>query len=374
MSIKSIIAGLTVIGILVGGLFLSNEFSPRTASVSAVQTGSNSMVISMHEPYLPNDEFSDDYRCFIFDPQLEEDAIVTGFKVNPDQENLVHHVVVFVSSSAIMSQAEAEDRREEGPGWTCFGGPVQGASGDIGNALGTWAPGADNIYPEGTAKTLRAGTKLIVQIHYSLLGTGEILPDSSSLELFTTQDETLRPLLGFTIASPVEIKCPGEYPEDPQDPCHREYAINHVVNPITNGSLHADCQTNLGYYLARDVGDGSAQDVSCEVRVPREAELLGAWGHMHLRGTSLKVVINEGTDEEQLLLYIPRWNFNNQEMYWLDQPIYVNASDKLRITCTYDNSSAIPAPDGSLIEPRYIVWGEGTTDEMCLALLQYTRP
>ena len=40
--------------------------------------------------------------------------------------------------------------------------------------------------------------------------------------------------------------------------------------------------------------------------------------------------------------------------------------DTVRVTCRHDASLR----DG---EPRYVVWGEGTTDEMCLGVLQVTR-
>ena len=43
--------------------------------------------------------------------------------------------------------------------------------------------------------------------------------------------------------------------------------------------------------------------------------------------------------------------------------------DVVRVTCRYDASRA----DAAAATPRYILWGEGTTDEMCLGILQVTR-
>jgi hypothetical protein len=43
----------------------------------------------------------------------------------------------------------------------------------------------------------------------------------------------------------------------------------------------------------------------------------------------------------------------------------VEAGDRVRVTCRHD----VSLRQG---EPRYVVWGEGTTDEMCLAVLQVT--
>ena len=49
--------------------------------------------------------------------------------------------------------------------------------------------------------------------------------------------------------------------------------------------------------------------------------------------------------------------------------------DELRLQCHFDNSAGNqPVVDGVPEEPRDIHWGEGTTDEMCLGMLQITRP
>ena len=47
------------------------------------------------------------------------------------------------------------------------------------------------------------------------------------------------------------------------------------------------------------------------------------------------------------------------------------AGSIVRVSCRYDNSqSKQPVLDGKPQLPRYVVWGEGTTDEMCLGVLQ----
>ena len=56
-----------------------------------------------------------------------------------------------------------------------------------------------------------------------------------------------------------------------------------------------------------------------------------------------------------------------------DEPVPLTPGDVLRVTCVYDNSGPIPGPDGRPLEPRYLVWGEGTTDEMCLGGVSWVR-
>ena len=49
--------------------------------------------------------------------------------------------------------------------------------------------------------------------------------------------------------------------------------------------------------------------------------------------------------------------------------------DRVQVTCRYAQRlrDLLPAFETQR-EDRYIVWGEGTTDEMCLGMLQVTRP
>ena len=87
---------------------------------------------------------------------------------------------------------------------------------------------------------------------------------------------------------------------------------------------------------------------------------------MHLLGRSIRVELNPGTDRARVLLDIPRWDFHWQGAYTLAEPVVAERGDTVRVTCRHDATLR----DG---EPRYVVWGEGTTDEMCLGVLQVTR-
>jgi len=92
---------------------------------------------------------------------------------------------------------------------------------------------------------------------------------------------------------------------------------------------------------------------------------------MHLRGHSIAIALNPATPKARTLLHIPDWDFNWQGQYWFQEPVSLKSGDTLRITFIYANSGPIPGPDGSPIQPRYMTWGEGTTDEMCLGALSF---
>jgi hypothetical protein len=91
---------------------------------------------------------------------------------------------------------------------------------------------------------------------------------------------------------------------------------------------------------------------------------------MHLRGRDISVVLDPGTARERTLLHIPAWDFHWQDVYYLQKPVAVGPGDTVRVRCTFDNSQANqPVVGSSRLAPRYVLWGEGTTDEMCLGML-----
>ena len=45
----------------------------------------------------------------------------------------------------------------------------------------------------------------------------------------------------------------------------------------------------------------------------------------------------------------------------------------VRVTCRHDVHKRMHGEHGVPNVPRYVLWGEGSTDEMCLGILQVTR-
>jgi hypothetical protein len=41
----------------------------------------------------------------------------------------------------------------------------------------------------------------------------------------------------------------------------------------------------------------------------------------------------------------------------------------IRVTCTHDAGLRKLVPQLQPLPPRYVVWGDGTSDEMCLGLI-----
>ena len=94
---------------------------------------------------------------------------------------------------------------------------------------------------------------------------------------------------------------------------------------------------------------------------------------MHLLGAGIRLELNPGTPTARVLLDIPRWDFHWQNAYTLAKPVRAEPGDVVRVTCKHDVRKRLHGEHGIPKTPRYILWGEGTTDEMCLGILQVTR-
>ena len=112
---------------------------------------------------------------------------------------------------------------------------------------------------------------------------------------------------------------------------------------------------------------------TCDRRMAGPATLRAVAGHMHLLGRSIRIVVNPGGPDARTLLDIPRWDFDSQGARPV-RPVHLAAGDTVRVTCRHDQRlrDLLPAFRGR--PDRYVLWGEGTTDEMCLGILLLTRP
>ncbi|MFN3266720.1 MAG: hypothetical protein ACK41E_07760 [Deinococcales bacterium] len=334
--------------------------------------------LSMPKVFMPKESLSDEYRCFMVNPKLEGERFITGYDILPGNAAVVHHVLMFELEAGLIAEAQRLER-EEGDnrdGYTCFGGPR------VANGLqpiGAWAPGSPAVkFPEGTGARLRAGSQLLLQVHYNLINGAK--PDQSVVKLeLAPAGSRLKALLNFAPNAPVELPCPGAYPQDPKNLCHREAAYARVLalnNSSGNrnrraGNALRSCVRSLDQYI--NGSDATHIETVCEYPVPANLTLHGLAGHMHYLGKSIKLEINPTRNDRIVLLDIPNWDFHWQGFYWFEQPVVVKPGDTFRITCVFDNSVANqPYLGGKQRKPQYIVWGEGTEEEMCLGYVQTT--
>ena len=67
------------------------------------------------------------------------------------------------------------------------------------------------------------------------------------------------------------------------------------------------------------------------------------------------------------------WDFDNQGSKPI-KPARLEPGDTIKVTCHHSQELRDRLPSFEGQPDKYVVWGEGTTDEMCLGLLLVTRP
>jgi hypothetical protein len=335
-----------------------------------LRRGESRVTLRLPEPYQPSAPHgvgNDDYRCFLLDPRLTHDRFLTGTFVRPGNRGVVHHVILFRVDPERVTAAEQLDARDPGEGWTCFGdsGLPDGSDLDDAPWLGAWAPGArESVDAPGYGVPLAAGSRIVMQVHYNLLGGPG--PDRSAAQLrLAPPGARLTPLETMLLPAPVELPCRPGHGGSPL--CDRTASIADVVRrfgPVgqTDNWLNLLC------------GEQRDTEVTTCTRTMRQTTTIHAVaGHMHLLGRSIRIQVDPGTPRQRTILDIPVWDFDRQAAEPI-KPVTLRPGETVKVTCRHVQwlRDRLPAFAGQ--PDRYVVWGEGTTDEMCLGILTVTHP
>lgn len=317
-------------------------------------------ILKMAEPYRVTPIEEDDYRCFILDPEITEPTFLTGYTFDPDQLEVVHHAIVTRVRAAQVAVMEAKDRADDGPGWSCLAGMGEGT----GERIAGWVPGQRPVvYKPGDGFDLQPGDVLIAQIHYHYASDVPADRSGMTLQLDPATPE-MTALESRTLIGPVELPCPTGV-EGPL--CERDAALEHVAERFGPGgpgianSLHLMCGSTPEGVAA--TFDGQRGTTTCDFPVRRPGDVIGMLAHMHEIGASYRMTMNPDTPDEQVLLDIPTWNFAWQLAYGPIEEIRVERGDVIRVSCTWDRGQRVEAV------PAWIVFAEGTEDEMCYTSL-----
>ena len=303
----------------------------------------------------------DEYRCFIYDPELEDDAWLRGYEFVPDQTEVVHHAIGYViPASRRQRAAELDATASDNGGWSCFG---SSGTGDDEIFLG-WAPGqGPTALPEGSGMLLPAGDFLVVQVHYHFEDDAPMDFSSLRLDLASADELPLDTVDTIEFIAPAEIPCSSE---ETGPLCDRSAALAAAIEKYGDEGVLADtallvCRARASDFAGMTNGVASS---SCDLPLRANGHLVSVLGHEHELGTTFRMTLNPDTPEEVVLLDIPFWDFAWQLNYYPVETFEVKASDVVRIECGWDRS--LRDPD---LEPAYIVWADGTNDEMCFATM-----
>ena len=354
-----------------GGSLDVDPSTPLTATNQAFPPIDEDVVLYPDGAYTGTGELRDDYRCRVIETGQTQDEWVTSLEVRPDETRVLHHGVVFLGTAADRAIVDDLSAQDDLPGWQCQ--TIPRLSDGFANQVAAWAPGTGPItLPEGSGLQVNAEDFFIIQWHYHY--DGEPLPDNSGLAIEYASDDdvtaaggTLGSVNTSILLGPAEIPC-ASFESGPG--CDRDVAIERVAEEFGFESTFIPALINGQCGVTPEdfahFTDGVAQS-SCDIDAP-DGEVVSIWPHMHELGTTYRLTLNPDTPEERVLIDMDRWNFEWQLGYYPDEELVFEPGDELRLECGWDRA-LWPADE----ESRYIVWAEGTADEMCYTAVATSR-
>ena len=284
----------------------------------------------------------DEYVKITVDPGIARDIWVRGVELRPGNRRVVHHAHVFlvlpnppkrsgtgavspfVRSDTLQVIAPEAPIIDDGCSHPSGGYMIGREHGDTRTLLASFVPGmSPDLWPDGMAKKIPAGSKFVFDIHYAKV---------------SGKEERDRTSVGLVFATGV-----------PKVEVERLEASN--------------------FYF--EIPAGAAQhEVTACVTAPKDIELLSLLGHMHYRGKAFRIEATVPGGQTRVLLNVPRYNFDWQEMYRLAEPIRLPKGTVMRIVALFDNSANNRAnPDPT----QKVRWGEHTRTEMMDGWFEYVE-
>jgi hypothetical protein len=292
----------------------------------------------------------DDYEYIYVPTNFVQDKWIQAAEVLPGDRRVVHHATVSVIDKAEVAKHqeqhakanEGEDQYHYRTGKVLHlrpdapviddgcaapdGGGVPGQpSGYLNIVPAIYLPGhLAETRPPGYALRIPAGAYLQFQIHYSN-HHGLDLKDRTSIGLVFARE-------------PVQHEI-GQY----------EIWNNMFLIPAN---------------------DDSHRVTSC-FTLPKDVIALAYTAHMHFRGKSMLSTAIYPDGHQEVLLYVPNYDFRWQETYFLKKQFLLPKGTKLMTVAYFDNSkNNFQNPDPS----KAIRWGEPSDEEMMGFWLQFADP
>ncbi len=187
--------------------------------------------------------------------------------------------------------------------------------GGLRSGLGGYAPGSGaRIYPDGVGTFVPAGSLITFQMHYTPNGT--VQQDCSSLGLKFADESEITHRADGGITGNVSLRIP------PGDPNY---------------------------------------EVTSKKKFRRDTVLVSLTPHMHLRGKAFRFVADYPDGTKEILLDVPKYDFNWQLTYNFAEPKLIPKGTYMRCTAHYDNSEDnLANPDPT----EEVTFGDQTWEEM----------
>ena len=359
----------------------SASSTPTATPSQSESTGKTGAALTTPE-YLPKppDGGSDEYRCFLLDPKFTEDTFLASVTITPGNLKVSHHGILYRLAASSVAATQKLDQESQTPGWPCFGdiglpGTSAFAGASASSWITFWAPGGNlKAYPNGTGMKFSVGDQFILQSHFMVMSGHSDPADKTNL--VTTKIEyskaaaAVNELKTMLIAAPIEVACG---PKESGPLCSRAAALSDLTKRTSEKA--ALQELGLLSICGKDPRNPVASPISeCTQKITSNRKIYGSTPHMHQLGTKINIWLTNGSTKVKTNLSDRSpWNFDNQTTDWLPTPIDAKIGDTISISCTYDVNLRSLLPMYKDLSPNYIVWGEGTRDEMCLGIINYTE-
>lgn len=310
---------------------------PTPVYPSSWELGKPDAIVTMNEEFTVPASGTVEYQYFEIPTGFTEDKWIQAIEFMPGAREVVHHVLVYAK---VPAPAPGASPTTPPPAAAPAGAPaarplfldkpeyqtppdpprkdsLHAPPRRLGTLIGGTAPGTNvMMFPPGTALRLRAGTILTFQMHYT--AHGHAMKDRTSV--------------GFRFADAA--------PEE-------EIRMSAFING--KFTLPAG---------AKDV------QVNSELEPTESVKIWALLPHTHLRGTRWKYTLEKPDGSSEVILDVPRYDFNWQTYYFFNTPLEMTAGSKLKSMAWYDNSASSKSnPDAT----KDVKWGDQTWEEM-----QYT--
>jgi hypothetical protein len=270
-------------------------------------------IIELPVPYQIPATGTIEYQHILIPAPFKTDQWVQFAEARPTDRTHVHHIIAFI--------------REPGSDWLKDVKPgipfvpekpkvdVSKDTSELpSDFLVGYAPGQPpEIFEPGQAKLIRAGSDIIVQVHYTTNGTPGV--DRSRIGLIFAK----------------------------QPPSQRVFTVS-----ATNGKFKIPA------------GDPNYR-VDAEFEIGTNVRLYALHPHMHGRGKDFEYRVKYPNGETHTLLSVPHYRSSWQLWYTLSEPLSLPKGTKIECTAHFDNSVNNPDnPDPT----KDVIWGDQTWDEM----------
>jgi hypothetical protein len=255
-----------------------------------------------------------DYHYVIIPTNFKEDKYVQFAESRPSDRVHTHHILSFLREPGSSWLKGEPVGVAFVPGRNGNGGGEGGGGNNIGDSLGGYAPGTvPNVLRPGQAILIKAGSDLVLQLHYTADGKeGE---DRSKVGLIFAKEKPTERLVMLSAQN-------NRFAIPPGDPNY---------------------------------------EVTQKVTLQAESKLMSFLPHMHLRGKAMDFVITYPDGKKETMLSVPHYSFEWQLSYYLANPVILPKGTTVEAIAHFDNSANNPAnPDPT----KEVHFGEQSWDEM----------